>query len=624
MCKTAASTAVIQTGTVLSPPVSEISQPIPSLTALGDGKVETSVVTQVPVSGVLPVNNTTVTPPTCGLPLHPSIATSSSTIQSVPTALVPVSNIPVNTVGPAITTQLPASITNVPGNTNTITPSIKLAAAPTTGTSTAASAFTVSSTALTGKATIATPSNTPTVLVPSSSAIQEQVASPSIAALPASTASLPGIITTVSPTTTPATDVSTSLLAKARAAILAGQTSTVPVTTTQESLGVSLTKTLLSTAIQASQGTPAGGLLNQVAVIPTSKGTQQKVVKVVSSASGTRPQPIAAKPTTQLRAIAPQPPLLQPGQSTLIQTSPHAAQLNVLSGNALPGGSVLKINTPIGSSAGTPVNNIAALVASLPGNTSSPGQTQLIRFVTPTGQTFTIQGTIQPGPPGQSGTTTISVPKSLLSKQPAAMKPVTMAAKTVATTVARNTVTVPRPQQPIVPKVSKPLPEKKENFPMLEPLVKDPRKLLDRVIAKWRNNRCSVKSVFELQRIERKVLGRRAGMKEVHGFMYSTRGSGVNWPASFPRPCFKLAWKYRSRSLRTLAGAGLQARILHACLKWEDINIRPPRSSSSTICTSTGKLLYTNFLLVSSNSLIISNYYNYSSQSELSTSSTIK
>lgn len=77
-------------------------------------------------------------------------------------------------------------------------------------------------------------------------------------------------------------------------------------------------------------------------------------------------------------------------------------------------------------------------------------------------------------------------------------------------------------------------------------------------------------------------------MKEVSGFSYTSRAVVKHWPAGIPRPSFKVAWRFRTQSLKTLAGAGLQLRILQSCLKWEEMNIRPPRGNSNTVYTSSG------------------------------------
>jgi hypothetical protein len=356
-----------------------------------------------------------------------------------------------------------------------------------------------------------------------------------------------------------------------------------------------------------------GTNIKQTSPLGSKVVTQQSTPKTVSIVNVTRsPNTSSTKPTSSqpLRVIAPQPrpPILpatlHPGTKLLQSaTSQGTTQITIpiVQGNVMQGASVVKLNTPVVSNPGTPVSSIAALVASLPGNMVSPGQTQLIRFVTPSGATFTVQGTIQTQPTGSlgksTGTTTINVPRNITSSQfPSSsqtIKPVLVAPKTVGTSTVHTTVSLARPQQPSVTKafISKHLPEQKEKYPVLEPVVKDPHKLLDNQISKWRQNRCCIKSVFQLKRHKMRVLGRQAGMREVSEFMYVTRGSGINWPAGFPRPSFKVAWRYRTHSLRTLAGAGLQARILHACLKWEDMNVRPPRSNSSTICTSTGQFI---------------------------------
>ncbi|XP_048576210.1 nucleosome-remodeling factor subunit BPTF isoform X2 [Nematostella vectensis] len=305
---------------------------------------------------------------------------------------------------------------------------------------------------------------------------------------------------------------------------------------------------------------------------------------IVTASLALKPRQVQPISTTKYVPIGPKPILPNP------------------SGPQVPlGGNVVRLSTPLITTSGgaTPVGNIAALVASIPGNMVTnvtgnvvvPGQTQLIRIVTPSGQTFTVQGTIQGGPGATSGGTSIRVPVSIKTSlgltQQQGVRPIAVAPKTVGASTPKTAVSMTRLVQSSTSTPSK-LPPKQEKYPMVEPLVRDPRKLLDNRIAKWRRNRHSVKSVFRLSKRDLRVLGRRAGMREVQQFMYTSRGTGITWPASFPRPSFKVAWRYRTQSLQTLAGAGLQLRILHACLKWDEINVRPPRSNSTTISTSTG------------------------------------
>ena len=319
-------------------------------------------------------------------------------------------------------------------------------------------------------------------------------------------------------------------------------------------------------------------------------GTPVAVAKAVT-VGGVTPQGASVTPRppvqqTQYIAIGPKP----------ILPSPRPPVQNT----------VLRINTqPVAAvqSNLAPVNSIAALVASIPTSTTTVGPSQLIRLVTPDGKSFTIQGSQLAALAQQAAASPMSlaVPKTITvlpAQAPGAaiqQKAGATIHKTVAIKTPGSAVTVQRPQQHVAqvkpglaikpPQTAKPLVQ--EKHPSLQPIVRDPSALLKGRLAKWPLRHC-IKSLFKLQKHELRKLARKAGMKEVVGFLYSSRATGVNWPAGIPRPSFKVAWRFRTQSLKTLAGAGLQLMILHACLKWDEINVRPPRGTANTIYTSSG------------------------------------
>ena len=129
-----------------------------------------------------------------------------------------------------------------------------------------------------------------------------------------------------------------------------------------------------------------------------------------------------------------------------------------------------------------------------------------------------------------------------------------------------------------------------ENFPMRHAVIKDPKALININIKKWKR-RCSRKSIFVLDKNMIQSLARRGGLKEVQGFHYNTKWNSLNYPQDFPRPSLMTAWRYRTQSIRTLAAAAIQTRILNASMKWDEMNIRPPRGSSNTLKTSSGKAM---------------------------------
>lgn len=327
------------------------------------------------------------------------------------------------------------------------------------------------------------------------------------------------------------------------------------------------------------------------------KGGGSPAALTTAATRGIAPQKIglATRPqgqTTQYIPIGPKPILPSPrtpAPSTGVQGS------NIVRIGTQPAAS--------GQSGVAPVNSIAALVASIPTSGTTIGPSQLIRLVTPDGRTLTLQGSQlaalaqqAASPLGLSAPKTITLQVSATASQ---QNPGTSVQKTVGIKTPGATITVQRPPQQVAqakpqvvikPKVeTKPL--KEEKFPSLEPVIKDPRALLNRRLAKW-PLRHSVKSVFALPKHERRKLGRKAGLKEVSGYTYASRAVGVNWPAGIPRPSFKVAWRFRTQSLKTLAGAGLQLRILQSCLKCEEMNVRPPRGNSNTVYTSSGEVSY--------------------------------
>lgn len=93
------------------------------------------------------------------------------------------------------------------------------------------------------------------------------------------------------------------------------------------------------------------------------------------------------------------------------------------------------------------------------------------------------------------------------------------------------------------------------------------------------------KSVLILETYELKRLARKAGHKETPGFNYNCKMNHVNWVYPCPRPTFRTAWRYRTQTLRTLAAAALQLRILWSCLRWDDMAVKAPAGGTNTTST---------------------------------------
>ncbi|XP_028310256.1 nucleosome-remodeling factor subunit BPTF isoform X2 [Gouania willdenowi] len=91
----------------------------------------------------------------------------------------------------------------------------------------------------------------------------------------------------------------------------------------------------------------------------------------------------------------------------------------------------------------------------------------------------------------------------------------------------------------------------------------------------------SKKSIFVLPNDELKRMARKAGFREVPIFNYNAKPAPDIWPYPSPRPTFGITWRYRLQTMRSLAGVSLMLRLLWACLRWDDMAIKP----SSTVGT---------------------------------------
>uniref|UniRef100_A0A671U9L0 Bromodomain PHD finger transcription factor n=1 Tax=Sparus aurata TaxID=8175 RepID=A0A671U9L0_SPAAU len=90
------------------------------------------------------------------------------------------------------------------------------------------------------------------------------------------------------------------------------------------------------------------------------------------------------------------------------------------------------------------------------------------------------------------------------------------------------------------------------------------------------------KSIFVLPHDDLKVLGRRGGFREVPIFSYNAKPSSDIWPYPSPRPTFGITWRYRLQTVKSLAGVSLMLRLLWACLRWDDMAVKPSAAVGTT------------------------------------------
>ncbi|XP_053530358.1 nucleosome-remodeling factor subunit BPTF isoform X4 [Ictalurus punctatus] len=92
----------------------------------------------------------------------------------------------------------------------------------------------------------------------------------------------------------------------------------------------------------------------------------------------------------------------------------------------------------------------------------------------------------------------------------------------------------------------------------------------------------SKKSIFVLPNDDLKKLARRAGIREVPVFNYNAKPAVDIWPYPSPRPTFGITWRYRLQTVRSLAGVSLMLRLLWACLRWDDMSVKPSAAVGTT------------------------------------------
>ena len=120
-------------------------------------------------------------------------------------------------------------------------------------------------------------------------------------------------------------------------------------------------------------------------------------------------------------------------------------------------------------------------------------------------------------------------------------------------------------------------------------IIDDPVKLLKHELRAWKQRKKDIKGIFVLNKHKLRNLARQAGMKEVDGFLYNAKqGTGIFGNHGFPRPNFETSWKFQLLNSRSFASVGHLLRILHCCLRWDVINIRPPKGVNHSITTSKG------------------------------------
>ncbi|XP_017781455.1 PREDICTED: nucleosome-remodeling factor subunit NURF301 isoform X2 [Nicrophorus vespilloides] len=101
----------------------------------------------------------------------------------------------------------------------------------------------------------------------------------------------------------------------------------------------------------------------------------------------------------------------------------------------------------------------------------------------------------------------------------------------------------------------------------------------------------SMRSLLVLPKFEVRKLSRNAGRLYIAGFNAVAKPNNLVWPYPCARPLFKTCWVYRTVNLKSLAAAALQLRILWACLRWDDMQVKPPNADGKHQITTETEIL---------------------------------
>jgi len=98
--------------------------------------------------------------------------------------------------------------------------------------------------------------------------------------------------------------------------------------------------------------------------------------------------------------------------------------------------------------------------------------------------------------------------------------------------------------------------------------------------------RRKVRSLFVLPDNELHKLARSGGLKEAKSFSYTAKQNSYVWPYGMtPRPTFRTCWLYRNRVINTIQDVALQLKVIYACIRWDDLQVKPPASGNNVIVT---------------------------------------
>lgn len=98
--------------------------------------------------------------------------------------------------------------------------------------------------------------------------------------------------------------------------------------------------------------------------------------------------------------------------------------------------------------------------------------------------------------------------------------------------------------------------------------------------------RTKIRSILILPDLELRKLARSGGLRETRSFSYTAKQNNYVWPYGMtPRPSLRTCWLYRNKIVDTIQDVALQLKVIHTCIRWEELQVRPPSSGHNVFTT---------------------------------------
>lgn len=106
----------------------------------------------------------------------------------------------------------------------------------------------------------------------------------------------------------------------------------------------------------------------------------------------------------------------------------------------------------------------------------------------------------------------------------------------------------------------------------------------------------NTKNILILPKYELIKIARKAGKYYLHSLNHQAKNNTSVWPYPCSRPFFRSCWIYRTFCANSFAALGLQLRILWTCLRWDDMQTKPPTLDGKNQVTTETEIVTTELL----------------------------